>query len=251
MNQASLDFALPQDDQPLMTETTDRPNPPQSAKTEPGKKAPAPFMKLTLEMGPLLLFFFANARPKLFAPLVGLVLPPHLLTGENAGLFTATAVLIPAILAALVVSYLRTRHLPVMPLVTAVLVVIFGALTLYFQNPSFIKMKPTILYTAFGIALVGGLIFDKPLLPAVLDHAIVLTDRGWQILTRRWAIFFFVLAVANEIVWRLNEIYLPAHPNDLWVYFKFPGTVIIIFLFTMAQLPLMLRHEVKSEAAAE
>lgn len=228
----------PEDTQPIMTETA---NPTATVKAA---KAPAPFLKLTLELGPLLLFFFANARPKLFAPVTDLILPAHLLAGENAGLFTATIVLIPAVLAALIVSYLRTRHLPVMPLVTAVLVVIFGTLTLYLQDPSFIKMKPTILYVAFGSTLLGGLLFDKPLLPILLDHAVTLTQRGWRILTWRWAIFFFALALANEIVWRTQS-------TDIWVYFKFPGTVVIIFLFTMAQVPLMLRHEVKAEAAAE
>ncbi len=208
------------------------------------KAPPSPIVKLTLELGPLLLFFFANARPKLFAPLIGWALPPQLLAGENAGLFTATAVLMIAVIAALIVSYLRTRHLPVMPLVTAVLVVIFGALTLYLHDPRFIKMKPTILYAAFGFALFGGLLFNKPLLPIVLDNAIALTDRGWRILTLRWGLFFFALAIANEIVWRTQS-------TNTWVFFKFPGTVLIIFLFTMAQLPLMMRHEVKEEAPAE
>ena len=221
-----------------MTETTEP-----AASAKPHAK-PSPLLKLTLELGPLLLFFFANARPKLFAPFVELVLPAHLLAGQNVGLFTATAVLIPTVLAALVVSYLRTKHLPVMPLVTAVLVVIFGALTLYLQDPSFIKMKPTILYLAFGLALFGGILFDKPLLPIVLDNAVALTERGWRILTWRWVIFFFVLAAANELVWRTQS-------TDTWVFFKFPGTVVIIFLFTMAQVPLMLRHEQKEGAAAE
>ncbi len=230
----------------------------ESVKPAAATKAPAkpsPWLKLTLELGPLILFFFANSRPKLFEPFARLFVPPQLLTGENAGLFTATTVLIPAVLLALLVSYLRTRRLPVMPLVTAILVVVFGALTLYLHNPSFIKMKPTILYAAFGIALLGGLIFNKPLLPVVLDNAIALTERGWRVLTLRWAIFFFALAVLNEIVWRLNAIYVPAHPNDYWVFFKFPGTVVIIFLFTMSQVPLMMRHEMKDavqdEAAAE
>jgi len=216
------------------------PSQPTASKTPP----PSPLLRLTLELGPLLLFFIANARPKLFAPLIGWALPPRLLSGENAGLFTATAVLMVAVILALVVSYLRTRHLPVMPLVTAVLVVIFGALTLYLHDPRFIKMKPTILYTAFGLALLANLAFKKPLLPILLDNAIALSERGWRILTWRWTFFFFALAIANEIVWRTQS-------SNTWVLFKFPGTVILIFLFTMAQLPLMLRHELKEEAPAE
>lgn len=208
------------------------------------EKTPAPWLKLTLELGPLVLFFFANARPKLFASFAELVLPSHLLAGANAGLFTATAVLIPAVVLALIVSYLRTRRLPTMPLVTAVLVVIFGALTLYFQDPRFIKMKPTILYAAFGVALLGGLIFKKPILEIILDNAMPLTERGWRILTLRWGIFFFALAVVNEIVWRTQS-------TNVWVAFKFPGTVIIIFLFTLSQVPLMVRHELKEEEAVE
>jgi intracellular septation protein len=204
----------------------------------------SPGVKLALELGPLILFFFANARPKLFAPFAERVLPAHLLVGPNAGLFTATAVLIPAVVIALVVSYLRTKRLPVMPLATAALVVIFGAATIYFQDPRFIKMKPTILYLAFGIALIGGLIFKKPILEIILDNAMPLTERGWRILTLRWGIFFFALAILNEIVWRTQS-------TNVWVAFKFPGTVLIIFLFTMTQVPLMLRHELKEEGAAE
>jgi intracellular septation protein len=218
----------------MMTKTADRAA---AAEKSPG-------VKLALELGPLVLFFFANARPKLFAPYAEHVLPAHLLVGPNAGLYTATAVLIPAVLIALVISYLRTKRLPIMPLATAVLVIIFGALTIYFQDPSFIKMKPTILYVAFGIALIGGLAFNKPLLPIILDHAMPLTERGWRILTLRWGIFFFALAILNEIVWRTQS-------TNVWVAFKFPGTVIIIFLFTLSQVPLMLRHELKEERAAE
>ena len=218
-----------------MTETAEKPGKPAAGPATP------PWLKMTLELGPLILFFFANARPKLFAPFAHLVLPPHLLVGENAGLFTATAVLIPAVLIALAVSYIQLHRLPVMPLVTAILVVIFGALTIYFQDPRFIKMKPTILYLAFGAALLGGLYLKKPILEIILDNAMPLTEEGWRILTLRWGLFFFALAVLNEIVWRTQS-------NNVWVYFKFPGTVILIFLFTLAQVPLMLKHELKDGA---
>jgi intracellular septation protein len=206
------------------------------------RKSLSPGLKFGLDMGPLLLFFFANARPKLFEPLIGPLLPQAVLEGPSVGLFVATGVLMIAVVAALAFSYGVTRRLPIMPLVTAVLVLIFGALTFYFQDDRFIKMKPTVLYTCFGLALAGGLFFDKPLLPIVLDNAMRLTDRGWRVLTLRWAIFFLTLAVLNEIVWRTQS-------NDVWVAFKFPGTVVIIFLFTMSQIPLILRHEVKETPA--
>lgn len=204
----------------------------------------APWLKFTLELGPLLLFFFANSRPKLFAPLVHPFLPAKLLEGESAGLFTATAVLMVGVLAALVVSYAITRHLPIMPLVTAVLVVVFGGLTFYFQDPSFIKMKPTILYACFGLALLGGLVFNKPLLPVVLDNAMSLTEQGWRILTLRWGLCFLALAVLNEVIWRTQS-------TDHWVLFKFPGTMILIFVFTFSQVPLIMKHELRGEAAAK
>ncbi len=131
-----------------------------------------------------------------------------------------------------------------MPLVTAILVVIFGALTLYFQDPRFIKMKPTFLYAIFGLALLGGLYLKKPILEIVLDNAMPLTEEGWRILTLRWGVFFLGLAILNEIIWRTQS-------NNVWVAFKFPGVVIIIFLFTIAQVPLMMKHELKDANAAD
>lgn len=217
---------------------------PVSESPVPQQRAMAPWVKFTLELGPLLLFFFANSRPKLFSPLIAPFVPAKMLEGENAGLYTATGVLMIAVVAALIVSYVLTRRLPVMPVVTAVLVVIFGGLTFYFQDPSFIKMKPTILYACFGLALLGGLVFNRPLLPIVLDNAMTLTERGWRILTLRWGMFFVVLAVLNEIVWRTQS-------NDHWVLFKFPGTVILIFVFTFSQVPLIMKHELHGDAAAK
>ncbi len=208
----------------------------------PLRAKPNPWLKFLLEMGPLLLFFFANSKPKLFEPLVRPVLPETILNGPSAGLFTATVVLMVAVVAALIVSFITTKRLPIMPMVTAVLVLVFGALTLYLQDDRFIKMKPTVLYLAFGAALFGGLLFNKPLLPIVLDNAMSLTERGWRLLTIRWASFFFLLAILNEIVWRTQS-------NDVWVAFKFPGTVVLIFLFTFAQVPLIMRHELTEEAA--
>ncbi len=199
-------------------------------------------MKLALEMGPLALFFFANARPKLFEPLVSAFIPAPIMTGENAGLFTATAVLMAAVVAALIVSYALTRRLPVVPLMTAVLVLAFGALTLYLHDATFIKMKPTILYVCFSVALFGGLAFDRPVLPILFDNAVALSERGWRVLTLRWAGFFLVLAAVNEIIWRTQS-------TDVWVAFKFPGLFIIVFLFSIAQLPFVMHNKLDDEAA--
>ncbi len=215
-------------------------------KHAPGNLVPArtisPGLKFALEMGPLLLFFFANFRPKLFEPLMRPFLPAKLLAGKEAGLFTATGVLMAAVVLALIISYVKTRRLPLMPLVTAILVVVFGGLTLYFQDPRFIKMKPTILYALFGGGMLGGLLFNRPLLPIMLDNAMTLTEEGWRVLTLRWGVFFLGLAVANEVVWRNFS-------EHAWVLFKFPGTAGLIFVFTFTQVPLILRTEIKGEAA--
>ncbi len=204
--------------------------------------APPPWLKLAVEIGPLALFFFANARPKLFEPLVAPFLPESILTGDNAGLFTATVVLMAAVVVALIVSFALTRRIPVVPLITAILAVGFGALTLYLHDATFIKMKPTVLYICFGLALIGGLAVNRPVLPILFDNAMALTERGWRLLTLRWAGFFFVLAALNEIVWRTQS-------NDVWVAFKFPGLFILILLFTLAQLPFIMRHKLDEEAA--
>ncbi len=194
-----------------------------------------PLLKLVLEMGPLILFFFANSKPQLFMPLVAPLLPAAVATGEHAGIFVATAVFMVAILISLVVSYALTRHLPVMAMVTAVIVLVFGGATLYFQNETFIKMKPTVIYILFGGVLLGGYVFNKPFLAIVFDAAFHLTDEGWRKLTLRWAIFFLVLAVVNEIVWRTQT-------TDVWVNFKSFGVVPLTFVFAAFQFPLLQKY---------
>jgi intracellular septation protein len=205
-------------------------------------KRQAPWLKFCVEMGPLILFFFANARPKFFAPAVAPFLPPPVLNGPNAGLFTATLVLMAAVAVALVVSFVSTRRLPFVPLMTAVLVLVFGGLTLYLQDATFIKMKPTVLYAGFGIALFGGLAINKPVLPIIFDNAMALTGLGWRLLTLRWGGFFFALAALNEMVWRTQS-------NDAWVAFKFPGILILILIFSAAQVPLIMRHKLPEDEA--
>src|SRR6185295_17835839 len=170
-----------------------------------------PMLKIVLDLGPLVLFFVANSRPALFLPLVAPILPADIATGERAGIFVATAVFMVAIVAALVVSYVMTRHLPVMPMVTAIIVLLFGGV------------------------LLGGLAFGKPLLSMVFDSVFHLTEEGWRKLTVRWALFFFALAILNEIVWRTQT-------TDVWVSFKVFGVVPLTFLFGALQYPLLTKY---------
>jgi intracellular septation protein len=203
------------------------------------KKQLNPLLKLALEMGPLILFFFANSRPALFLPFVAPLLPEGT-APEKAGIFVATAVFMVAILASLAVSYALTRHLPIMAMVTAVVVVVFGSLTLVLHDDTFIKMKPTIIYILFGGLLLGGLAFNKPLLAIVFDSVFDLNDEGWRKLTLRWALFFLALAVLNEIVWRTQT-------TDFWVSFKVFGVVPLTFVFAALQYPLLQKYATAKE----
>ncbi len=180
-----------------------------------------PLLKLALELGPLGIFFLANQR---------------------AGIFTATGIFIAATLVSLAIHYALVRKLPIVPLVSGVVVVVFGGLTLFLQDELFIKLKPTIVNTLFGLTLLGGLYFRKPLLAIVMDSMFNLTDEGWRKLTFRWAIFFFVLAALNEIVWRTQT-------TDFWVSFKVFGIMPITIAFALAQTPLLMRYEVKDSEA--
>jgi len=198
-----------------------------------------PWLKLALEMGPLILFFFANLRPALFTPFIGPLLPAAI-SAEKAGIFVATAVFMVAILVSLAVSYALTRHLPVMAMVTAVIVVVFGGLTLVLHDDTFIKMKPTIVYLLFASVLLGGLWFNKPLLAIVFDAVFHLTDEGWRRLTLRWAIFFLALAVLNEIIWRTQT-------TDFWVSFKVFGVVPLTFVFAALQYPLLQKYTLEEK----
>ena len=195
-----------------------------------------PWLKLTLDLGPLLLFFYANAKPKLFEPWIAPLIPAAVANGDRAGIFVATAVFMVAIVAALAISYALTRRLPVMALVSAVIVVVFGGATLFFQNETFIKLKPTIIYLLFTGTLPGGLVFRKPLLAMVFDQVFHLTDEGWRKLTVRWALFFLALAILNEIVWRTQS-------TDTWVTFKVFGVVPLTFIFAALQYPLLMKYD--------
>ena len=200
------------------------------------KTQPNPLLKLVLDVGPLLLFFFANSRPALFEPLIRPIIPAAVATGERAGIFVATAVFMVAILVALAVSYAMTRRLPTMALVSAVVVMVFGGLTLFLQDELFIKLKPTIIYVLFAAVLFGGIVFGKNLLAMVFDQMFHLTAEGWRKLTIRWATFFLVLAVLNEIVWRTQS-------TDTWVTFKVFGVMPLTFVFAMLQMPLLKKYD--------
>ena len=157
-------------------------------------------------------------------------------------IFVATALFIVATVIALAVSLALTRRLPIMPFVTGIVVLVFGGLTLWLQDETFIKMKPTIVNALFGGVLLGGLLFGQSLLGYVFDSVFKLTDEGWRKLTFRWGLFFFVLAVLNEIVWRNFS-------TDIWVNFKVFGIMPLTFVFTLTQLPLINRYTLPEEGA--
>jgi intracellular septation protein len=181
-----------------------------------------PALKLVLDLGPLLVFFAANSR---------------------FGIFAATGAFMAAIVIALAIAYALTRHLPIMPLVTAVVVVVFGTLTLVLHDELFIKVKPTIIYVLFGGVLLVGLAFGKSLLGVVFDSVFHLTQEGWRKLTLRWALFFLALALLNEIVWRTQT-------TDIWVSFKVFGVVPLTFLFAASQYPLLTKYAAPEGAQA-
>jgi intracellular septation protein len=190
---------------------------------QPRRKALNPVIKLVLELGPLALFFAVYSK---------------------LGIFAATGVLMAGVVVTLGVSYAMLRRIPIMPLVTAVIVLIFGSLTLVLHDETLIKIKPTALYILFGAALFVGLALKKPLLKILFDGALHVTEEGWRKLTWRWAFFFLALAVLNEIVWRTQT-------TDLWVKFKTFGFMPLTLLFALAQAPLIMRYETKEETGDE
>jgi intracellular septation protein len=200
---------------------------------DPDRKNVHPVAKLVLELGPLFLFFGVNSRAEsIYARFPGL---ETWLGGWSEPILFATAVFIIAIIISLSVSLIVLGRLPIMPLVSGVVVIFFGALTLYLQDELFIKLKPTIVNVLFGGVLLGGLLFGRSLLGYVFDDAFKLTDEGWRVLTWRWGLFFLFLAVLNEAVWRTQT-------TDFWVAFKVWGVLPITMIFTMFQVPLLQRH---------
>lgn len=206
----------------------------EKAPNTPGRAHPNGILKLILELGPLGVFFFANARGDWLAEKI------PALAGLGEPIFIATALFVVATLLSIGLSLAMTRRLPIMPMVTAVVVVIFGGLTLILQDETFIKLKPTIINSLFGAVLLGGLFFGKSLIGYVLDSVFALTDEGWRKLTFRWGLFFFFLAALNEVAWRVLS-------TDDWVTFKVFGVMPITFIFTLTQMPLIMREQLKPE----
>ena len=191
--------------------------------TEPSQSTPPEpefdrrqLIKLAIEMGPLVAFFVAYM---------------------NSDIITATGVLMAATLISLAASRYVLGHVAMMPIVTAVLVCVFGALTLWLQDPRFIKMKPTILYLLFSGVLFGGLLAGKLFLKQVFSEAFQISEEGWRKLTIRWASFFIVLALANELIWR-------NFPEEIWVKFKVFGFLPLTMAFALAQMGLIKRHDI-------
>ena len=173
--------------------------------------------KILIDIGPLAVFFIFYTRSGLQASILPLMIA------------TVIAVLF---------SYILEKKIPIMPTVGAGIVLIFGGLTIYFDNEVFIKMKPTIINLVFAVILYGGMLIRKPFLKILLGAALKLEEEGWRILTNRWIGFFIALAILNEIVWRTQS-------TDIWVNFKVFGILPITFIFTMTQFPLIKKYQIE------
>jgi intracellular septation protein len=186
------------------------------------KRDVSPLLKLALEVGPLAVFFITNGK---------------------FGIFYATASFMAATLISLVTSRIFLKRIPVLALVTGIFVMIFGFLTIYLHDDTFIKIKPTVVNTLFAFILAAGLYFRRPVLKLALGEILQMREEGWRLLTLRWIGFFLFLAVLNEVVWRNFS-------TDTWVSFKSFGLMPLTFFFMMFQITLIMRHQI-SEVSSE
>ncbi|MEK9643998.1 MAG: septation protein A [Alphaproteobacteria bacterium] len=181
------------------------------------------WVKVVTDYGPLVVFFIAY---------------------RLWDLYVATAALMGATAVALFLSLAINRRVPLMPMITAGIVGVFGALTLIFNDDTFIKMKPTIVQALIAAILLGGLVLRRALLKPVMGTAWPMTDPGWRILTRNFGFFFLVMAVANELVWRTQT-------EDFWVNFKVFGIMALTLAFSMTQIPVLNRYRIDDEGRGD
>ena len=176
------------------------------------------FLKFLTDFGPLAIFFFYYYR-------------------NDKNLEIAIPPLIVATLIALAIVWFFEKKIPAMPLISGILITFFGALTIYFNNPVFIYIKPTIINILFGLALIFGKYFtNEPVLKKLMGKSVSLTNEGWEILNKRWVYFFFALALLNEVVWRTQS-------EEFWVNFKVWGLLPITFIFTGFQIGLINKYK--------
>ena len=173
--------------------------------------------KLLIDIGPLAVFFIFYTRSDLQTAIL-----PFMIATVIAVLF----------------SYIIEKKIPIVPTVGAIIILTFGGLTIYFDNETFFKMKPTIINLLFAGILYGGIILNKPLLRYLLGAALKLQDEGWDILTKRWIGFFIALAILNEIIWRTQT-------TDIWVNFKVFGILPITFIFTLTQFSTIKKYQIE------
>ena len=172
--------------------------------------------KLIIDIGPLAVFFIFYTRSDLQSAILPFII---------------------ATIIAVLFSYILEKKIPVMPTVGAIIILVFGGLTIYFDNDVFFKMKPTIINLLFAGILYGGIVLKKPLLRYLLGAALKLQDEGWSILTKRWIGFFIALAILNEIIWRTQS-------TDIWVNFKVFGILPITFIFTITQFSVIKKYQI-------
>jgi intracellular septation protein len=181
-----------------------------------------PLLKLALDLGPLLVFFIGNSQ---------------------FGIFPATGMFMVAVLVSLAVTYAIARRISPMPIVTGVVVLVFGGLTLWLNDELFIKLKPTIVNSIFAAVLFASVMTNRLYIKVLFDNAFHLPDQAWKTLTYRWIGFFVFLAILNEVIWRNFS-------TDFWVGFKLWGVVPISLLFGAAQMPFIMKHQITDEESA-
>ncbi|HEV2747570.1 MAG TPA: septation protein A [Allosphingosinicella sp.] len=192
--------------------------------SETDKALPGAGARLLIDLGPLAVFFAVNAFK---------------------GIFFATGAFMVAIAAAMLASKLKYRHISPLLWFSGVMVLVLGGITIWWHNETFIKVKPTLYYVMIASLLAFGMATGRNLLKSVLGTAYPgLSDEGWRLLTRNWAIFFLAMALVNEAVWRTTS-------TDFWVGFKLWGALPATFLFALANVPMLMRHGMQLEAAKE